>query len=874
MSWTLPRPSRGELLAPAGDLTAGLLALESGADALYLGLSEFSARRAARNFSLRDFARIKAAAEKAGARVYAAMNILLRDGEPARAAGILLDLKALGVDGIIVQDLGLLAVLREHFPDLSVHASTQMGVHNSAGVEVLKRLGARRVVLSRELSFQEIRRIRDDHPDMELEVFIHGALCYSFSGLCLASGLMLGRSGNRGDCAQICRTWFQAHPDEGAAGGAAAEGFRQRGYFFSCNDLAARDDLLRLRDLGVAAFKIEGRMKPPAWVAAVTAYYRAVLDGTDPRDAEEHVRRAQVLFSRRPTRGHLPGVESEGLLSPDYPGHRGLPAGRVAELRRGVRPGLVVKLTQDLAVRDALLYFAEPGAGGLRREEPGGGDRSPREPVRFSVEGLETRTGKTSFARAGEEVFIPRVLPSPPGAPGDLLPPPGTELFKIALHDSRTPEPGGSLAEKKIPLDLQVRLLPDGVILSVSPEPWIPRGLQEFFPAAPEPGRVSRPFLEMVRERLSPPGDSLFSLGNFHGINDTGFPSDGIYLNPSRLKEMRRSFYRLVDEAREEARKELAAAVLAKAGLSEPPGAEPPGGRRTGRAGEVPPPLPPSFPRPAGVPWRPFGDGARSAYRPPLRELLRDRRNGLPFAADFAGLSPDDLHAGDGGRLYLPLAPVLFDAEAYVREAEAFVRRVLEERPRVRVVLGLGNVGHFRLASSFRDEARVEFFADYGLHIANGWALELFLRLVPRPLCFYPWIEGPRVAEEETRRAGDGVDGGSVSGGTVNGSEEAAAPGWGGRTPALPRGEYGAFMAPLFISRVCVFRHGLPKPVAPSAPPGEPREGSLSRCRGCSGDRRVRLTQGKRSFILQAARVAGSCLNLLFPGDGPSTSPP
>ena len=194
-----------ELLSPAGSFDAGFYALASGADALYLGLSAFSARKSAKNFSLDEFARIKALAESKGKKIYAAVNTVISEEEMPAAVGLLYDLNALGVDGIIVQDFGLLSVLRKNFPHICVHASTQMGIHNSAGVRVLQRAGVSRIILARELTLPEIGRIRRECPDAELEVFIHGALCYGFSGLCLASGILLGRSGNRGDCAQLCQ---------------------------------------------------------------------------------------------------------------------------------------------------------------------------------------------------------------------------------------------------------------------------------------------------------------------------------------------------------------------------------------------------------------------------------------------------------------------------------------------------------------------------------------------------------------------------------------------------------------------------------------------------------------------------------------------
>ncbi|MDR1179584.1 MAG: U32 family peptidase, partial [Spirochaetales bacterium] len=287
-----------ELLSPAGSFDAGFYALQNGADALYLGLGAFSARKAAKNFTLDEFARIKALAEAGGKRVYAAVNTLLTDEEIPRALDLLYDLEALNVDAVIIQDYALLEIIRRHFRRIAIHASTQMGVHNAQGVRFLAGEGVDRIILARELGLEEIGRIRGECPHIELEVFIHGAQCYSFSGLCLASGLLLGRSGNRGECAQLCRSRYTPEDTGWAEAGP---------YCFSRDDLCLGEYALRLRELGIRALKIEGRMKSPAWVAAVTAYYRCVLDGGEKREQEILLEKSRLIFSRGSGTGFLEG---------------------------------------------------------------------------------------------------------------------------------------------------------------------------------------------------------------------------------------------------------------------------------------------------------------------------------------------------------------------------------------------------------------------------------------------------------------------------------------------------------------------------------------------------------------------------------------
>src|SRR5262245_56773146 len=198
--------SRTELLAPAGGLEAAFAAFHFGADAIYLGLKKFSARAEAENFTLEEVGEITAYAHglEPRRRVFVTINTLIRQDELPELIDALAALSEMGVDAIILQDLGVYRALRQHFPNLELHGSTQMAVHNRAGAEVLDRLGFQRVVLARELTFEEVRDVTAG-AGVETEVFVHGALCYSYSGLCLFSAQTLGRSGNRGKCAYSCR---------------------------------------------------------------------------------------------------------------------------------------------------------------------------------------------------------------------------------------------------------------------------------------------------------------------------------------------------------------------------------------------------------------------------------------------------------------------------------------------------------------------------------------------------------------------------------------------------------------------------------------------------------------------------------------------
>lgn len=313
---------RSELLSPAGDFQTALSAFAAGADAVYCGMVDFSARAFATNFTDEELKRLVAYARKNGKKVYVTFNTLLDEDQFDAAIESLAKLEEIGPDGVIVQDLGVAKLIREHFPRLALHASTQLVAHNLEGVLALKDLGFVRVVLARELSVEEIASIAKRCGDMELEVFIHGALCYSLSGLCLFGAMEKGRSGNRGKCPYLCRQCVNGK------------------YPFSMKDLRVGEDVRKLVDAGVVSLKIEGRMKSPLYVASVTKYYREILDEGDRRSrGDAPCRRVsttdlETVFSRRTTKLYLNGKPSESVIDSESLGHLGTPIGTVKKVTR------------------------------------------------------------------------------------------------------------------------------------------------------------------------------------------------------------------------------------------------------------------------------------------------------------------------------------------------------------------------------------------------------------------------------------------------------------------------------------------------------------------------------------------------------------
>lgn len=288
-----------ELLAPAGNSEGFHAAVEAGADAVYLGTAGFNARLRARNFSTAALARLVPYAHRKGVRVYVALNTLVKQREFAPLADVLYQLEQIGVDAVIAADLGLIRLVRRVFPSLPLHGSTQQFVHNAAGLRVAKRLGMSRVILARELTLNELGVLSQTDERPELEVFVHGALCYSFSGLCLASSYLGGSSGNRGRCTQVCRRMFRSG--------------KSRGTYFSLMDLSALELLPQLQSLGIASLKIEGRMKSATYVHTVVSMYRAALD--TPERIPELMDEIDYDMGREKTSYFLGTSRQEGHIS-------------------------------------------------------------------------------------------------------------------------------------------------------------------------------------------------------------------------------------------------------------------------------------------------------------------------------------------------------------------------------------------------------------------------------------------------------------------------------------------------------------------------------------------------------------------------------
>jgi len=326
-----------ELLAPAGSFAAFEAALEQGADAVYVGAPGFNARALSRDFTFAEIDSMVRQAHGQGVKLYIAMNSLVKEDELPAAIEALSCFEQMKVDALILQDLGLLYLARTWFPDLVLHASTLMSVHNSLAAEELVRLGCERVVLARELTIGEMAEIYRK-TGARIEVFVHGAMCFSYSGLCMFSSLHGGKSSLRGQCVQPCRRHYSWMKPTGKT----RPGRKQQSanYPFSMNDLCGIDLLPELQRAGVSCLKIEGRMKSAQYVANTVAAYRLALDSLNTSDEEQEkvLREAHRLLdaamARKRSSGYMLSAKPVGAISPRFSGNSGQFLGKISGIRR------------------------------------------------------------------------------------------------------------------------------------------------------------------------------------------------------------------------------------------------------------------------------------------------------------------------------------------------------------------------------------------------------------------------------------------------------------------------------------------------------------------------------------------------------------
>lgn len=505
---TSSHAQRPELLAPAGSLEAFFAALEGGADAVYTGLRDFSARAKAKNFSLADLTRMTWLVREQGKRLYVTLNTLIKENELPRLIDTLAALEEIGVDAVILQDLAVWKLARDHFPGLELHASTQLTIHNRAGVRMLEQLGFTRGVLARELTLDEIAALRRG-TRLELEHFIHGALCFSFSGQCFFSSHLSGKSGNRGRCVQPCRRLYRQR--------------QQQGYFFSPNDLSAIDLLPELERAGICSFKIEGRMKSAEYVHKVVSAYRRVLDAPERERAHCIAEGKQLLkdsFGRPPTRGFLAGSQAADLVRPETRGATGRFLGNLAH------------------VQDAEIGFSPAGPlhlGDRLRIQPA----SDKSGTAFTVRQLFRGGRAVSKVAAGQPARVPTPFSGRFKKGDAVFMVSSRSAFSLSEAACRRRLERTAPPPRKVDLSLEVSAEQIAIRACLA-------GHEEHFSFPVDSYPAERQPLEydILHRVFAATADAPFALGEL-----TTGPLPAVVIPPKQLKQIRRTLYRQLSAA-------------------------------------------------------------------------------------------------------------------------------------------------------------------------------------------------------------------------------------------------------------------------------------------------------------------------------------
>ncbi len=490
-----------ELLAPAGSLESFFAAMEKGADAVYAGLKEFSARAKAKNFTLYQMEKMTGYAHAQQKKLYVTLNTVIKEPELPLLVDTLASLEAIGVDAVIIQDMAVARLAREFFPDLPLHASTQMTVHNTAGVMQLAELGFERVVLARELHLDEISKIVSKSP-IGIECFVHGALCFSVSGQCYFSSFLGGHSGNRGRCAQPCRRQYKYKGKEG--------------YYFSTNDFSSIDMIPQMAAAGVESLKIEGRMKSAEYVASIVGAYRKVLDAspeTLPTALIEARELIKLSFGRVPTKGFLASHAPLDIATPSLRGATGRFLGEIKSIK-GNRIHFESRDRLHIGDRIRIQPKSDMAGKGFTVREIFVDNR----PVKSVQEKAKIAVTSPFQAQAGDAVF--KV----------------SSETAFTMSENACIKRLDAVKSGRVPCDLAFTLK-DELLTIVAAVGSFSESVS--FPLAGlEPSRTGE-MGDVLSGQFAKSGDTGFVLGK---ISAEGFPA--VMIPPAALKEIKREFYR------------------------------------------------------------------------------------------------------------------------------------------------------------------------------------------------------------------------------------------------------------------------------------------------------------------------------------------
>ena len=486
-----------ELLAPAGNMESLYAAVSAGADAVYLSGKKYGARAFAANFNDEELVEAINYCHLYDVKVYVTVNTLIYEREMDDFIKYVEFLHRSGVDAVIMQDLGAMDLVRQKFPTLEIHASTQMNIHSLESVKLLEGLGIKRAVLSRELSISDITNIKNNS-NIELEIFIQGALCVSFSGCCLMSSLIGGRSGNRGSCAQCCRMKYDL-----VKNGSVSD----TGYLLSTKDLYTVNNIDKLIDIGITSLKIEGRMKRPEYVYTAVSLYRKAIDSYISSGkidiSESDITELKKIFNRDFTKGFLFNEDNNNFINKIKPNHQGIEIGKVISIKNNY---FLLKLCDTLNTQDGI--------------------RIVDDDIGFTVTDMFINNSKVKTARSGDIVKIKYKINSL------------SKVVKTTDYEQLRRISGSIKISKKLPLDISIDACIDKpLIIKLKYKDYTVEGVSDYIITSSINSPTTK---DDIISRVSRLNDTVYSVGS---INVT--VSDNIFIPGGVINRLKRD---LVDK--------------------------------------------------------------------------------------------------------------------------------------------------------------------------------------------------------------------------------------------------------------------------------------------------------------------------------------
>lgn len=497
-----------ELLSPAGNMECLKAAIHAGCDAAYLGGSSFGARAFSKNFTDHEIIDAINYAHLYGVKVYVTMNTLVYENETTAFLNYVEFLHKNNVDAIILQDFGMFDLIRKTFPNLELHASTQMHIHNLDGTQLMEKLGMKRVVLARETSIDEIKKIKENS-NIDLEIFIHGALCISYSGQCLMSSLIGGRSGNRGTCAGACRLKYDIINSQGKK-------LNKNNYPLSTKDLNGLEHIEDLIKAGVTSLKIEGRMKSKEYVYMVTRLYRQVIDSYYQSGKisfnEKDLIKLKKIFNRKYTKGFLNNASNDEIINDYRPNHLGVDIGKIIDYNKGFAK---IKLTDTITIGSGLRVIGK------------------KEDIGINVNDFYLNKKLVKVAHAGDTISIKVNTPVAINSPVVITT--DTNIINEINHELLT-------NPRKVPINITFTAINNKPLELTITDDTNSITVTDIIPDIAKNNPTT---INTIQNKLSKLGDTIYKINNFNITLD-----DNLFIPLKNLNELRRQAIELLNEKR------------------------------------------------------------------------------------------------------------------------------------------------------------------------------------------------------------------------------------------------------------------------------------------------------------------------------------